>query len=204
MRKKNILALISAAALALTLSACGGNPASALPVLEAPGAGQTSSATASGTETEARVKPDSSKYDDDITGLLTYMKDGQGIALDGEGVTFENGSVTIAESVTSFTQMSFKEIGAENGYRCQFSFNGSTIQAEFYAFDPENPDEKGKACISSVKEKGFFEVLGNEVPAVLHPSGKYVMVYTDAKAEKDENSAAQKDWATELFLSFKA
>lgn len=204
MRKRNILALISAAALVLTLSACGGTASAALPVLEAPGAGQTSSAAASGTETEARVKPDSSKYDDDITGLLTYMKDGKGIALDNEGVTFENGMVVIAENITSFTQMSYKEIGAENGYRCQFGFSGSTIQAEFYAFDPENPDEKGKACISSVKEKGFFEILGNEVPAVLHPSGKYLMVYMDANAEKKEENAAQKEWATELFQSFKA
>lgn len=204
MRKKNILALISAAALALTLSACGGSPASGLPALETPGAGQTSSGAASGAEAEARVKPDSSKYDDDIAGLLTYMKDGKGIALDGEGVTFENGSVTIAEDVTSFTQMSFKEIGAVNGYRCQFVFNGSTVQAEFYAFDPENLDEKGQACVSSVKEKGFFEVLGNEVKATLHPSGKYLMIYNDEKAEKNDLNKAQKDWATELFLDFKS
>lgn len=204
MRKRNILALLSAAVLAVTLSACGGTGSASLPVLESPETVQTSSGTASGTKAETREKPDSAKYDDDIAGLLSYMKDGKGIALDSEGVTFENGSAVIAENVTSFTQMSYKEIGAENGYRCQFSFNGSTVQAEFYAFDPENLDEKGQACISSVREKGFFEVLDNEVPAVLHPSGKYLMVYTDANAEKNEANAAQKDWAVELFQSFKA
>lgn len=202
MKKRNILALISAAALALTLSACGGPASARLPELEVPG--QTSSGTASGAEAQARVKPDSSKYDDEIGGLLTYMKDGKGIALDGEGVTLENGSVDIAENVTSFTQMSYKEIGAENGYRCQFGFNGSTVQAEFYALDPDNLDEKGQACVSSVKEKGFFVVLDNEVRAVLHPSGKYLMVYNDEKAEKDDLNKEQKDWATELFLGFKA
>lgn len=204
MKKRNILALIAAAALTLTLSACAGTASGKLPALEAPEAGQTSSGTASGVETEAHVKPDSSKYDDDLTGLLNYMKDGKGIALDDEGVTLEDGAVVIAENVTSFTQMSYKEIGAENGYRCQFSFNGSTVQAEFYSFDLDNLDEKGNACLSSVKEKGYFEILGNEVRAVLHPSEKYLMVYTDANAEKNEANAAQKDWAEELFLGFKA
>lgn len=203
MKKRNILALLSAAVLALTLSACGRTSSAALPLLEAPGAGQTSSGAESGVETETREKPDSSKYDDDITGLLTYMKDGKGIALDDEGVTFENGFAVIAENVTSFTQMSYKEIGAENGYRCQFSFNSSAVQAEFYSFDLDNLDEKGNACLSSVKEKGYFEILGNEVQAVLHPSEKYLMVYTDANAEKKETNAAQKEWAEEIFLSFK-
>ena len=54
--------------------------------------------------------------------------------------------------------------------------------------------------MDSVREKGFFQVLDNEVPAVLHPSEKYLMIYTDTK--KDEKNEAQKKLAEELFLSF--
>ncbi len=197
---KRMTALVCAGVLALTLSACGGNTVKRPPDL----AVETSSAV--GGETEiVRKAPDSSKYEDDLTGLMSYMKDGKAIALD-EGVKFDNGAVVVAEDVTSFTQMSFKEIGAENGYRCQFVYNGSTVQAEFYAFDPENLDTKGKECIGSVREKGFFVILGNEVKAILHPSKKYLMIYTDAKAEKDgeaSDNAAQKRWAEELFLGFR-
>lgn len=196
---KRMTALVCAGVLALTLSACGGNTVKRPPDL----AVETSSAAGGETET-VRKAPDSSKYEDDLTGLMTYMKDGKAIALD-EGVTFDNGAVAAAEDVTSFTQMSFKEIGAENGYRCQFTFGGSTVQAEFYAFDPENLNEKGQACISSVREKGYFEILGNEVQAILHPSEKYLMIYTDPNAEKDgeaSDNAAQRRWAEELFLGF--
>ncbi len=195
MRKK-ILALAGAAVLALTLTACGGQQSS-IPKLTV----AASSSAVSGGAEEARSKPDSAKYEDNLAGLLRYMQDGKAITLD-EGVTFDNGSVAVAEGVTSFTQMSYQEIGAEDGYRCQFSYHSSTVQAEFYAFDSENLNEKGRACLASVQEKGFFEILDNEVQAVLHPSEKYLMIYTDSNAEKEEENKAQKEWAQELFLSF--
>ncbi len=194
MRKK-IFALVGAAVLALTLTACGSQQTS-VPKLTV----ETDSSAVSGGE-EARTKPDGAKYEDNLAGLLSYMQDGKAIVLD-EGVTFANGVVEIAEDVTSFTQMSYQEIGAEDGYRCQFTFNGSTVQAEFYSFDSENLGEKGNACISSVKEKGYFEILDNEVQAVLHPSEKYLMIYTDSNADKEEENKTQKEWTQELFLSF--
>lgn len=202
--KKRILSLLSAAALLLTLTACGGTTDSGLPTLEV-AAG--SSAAESGEQGEARKKPVGNyenESPDGMSGLLAYMEDGKAVARDTENVKFENGSIIIAENTTSFVQMSFKEIGAVNGYRYQFTYNGGTVQAEFYRFDPDDLDEKGRACLDSVKTKGFFEVLGNEVPAVLHPSGEYLMVYTDANAEKNEKNASQKEWAEELFLSFPA
>ncbi len=192
---KKILALAAAAALALSLSACGGT-AVKLPALE-----QEVSSTASGGAEPVRKKPDSSKYDDTLLGLLSYMEDGGAVARDTERVTFDNGSIVIEDGVTSFVQMSYKEIGAVNGYRYLFTFNKSTVQAEFYEFDLENLNEKAEACIANVKEKGFFEILDNEVPAVLSASGKYLMIYTDPRT--DEVSAAQKEWAQELFLGFR-
>lgn len=197
--KKRMLSLLSAMALLLTLTACGGVSGSRLPALE-PETKETSGATEI-----VHTKPAGEYKNEDpdgMIGLLTYMEDGKAIVRDTENVKFENGAVVTAENTTSFVQMSFKEIGAVNGYRYQFTYNGSTVQAEFYRFDPDNLDEKGKTCLDSVKEKGFFELLGNTVPATLHPSGKYLMIYTDAK--EDEKNKAQKKWAEELFLSFPA
>lgn len=191
---KKILTIMAAAALVLTLAGCGGAGIK-LPVLTT----ETSS-TSSGAGEAARKKPGGT-YEDTLFGLLAYMEDGGAIAKD-EGVAIKDSGVSIAEGVTSFTQMSYKEIGAVDGYRCQFSYNGSTVQAEFYEFDPENLDEKAKECVSSVKEKGFFDILDNQVRAVMHPSGKYLMIYTDGNAEKQDENKEQKAWAEELFLNF--
>ncbi len=184
MRKRNILALLSAVALVCTLSACGavGEKLPQLPAGE--------SSTASGQETAVREKPDASGYEDDLDGLCAYLEAGKAIVKD--------------DTAASFTEMSYKEIGAIGGYRYRFTYNGSTVQAEFYEFDLESLDARGKECLDSVKEKGFFQVLDNEVPAILHPNGKYLMIYTDENAEKNEKNADQKQWAEELFRGFKA
>ena len=196
MMKKRILALCMAGAMAITLSACGG-VAPRLPQLTT----EEASSAVSGGEEKTAKKPNSADYEDTLLGLCSYMEDGKAVVKDEEAVAFENGKVVFKkDSVTTFVEMSYKEIGAIGGYRYQFAYNGSTVQAEFYEFAPENLDEKGKACLDSVREKGFFQVLDNEVPAVLHPSEKYLMIYTDTK--KDEKNEAQKKLAEELFLSF--
>lgn len=201
MNLKKISMLLAAAALTLSLSACAGSPVAKLPILD-PETKETSGVTE-----VVHTKPAGDYKNEDpdgMLGLLTYMEDGKAVVRDTESVQFDQNSKTIvtAENTTSFVQMSFKEIGAVNGYRYQFTYKGSTVQAEFYRFDPENLDDKAKACLSSVREKGFFEVLGNQVPATLHPSGKYLMIYTDGNAEKNEENAAQKAWAEELFLDY--
>lgn len=116
---------------------------------------------------------------DTLDGLCEYMADGMAFA--GDPV-----------------EMSYKEIGAIGGVRYRFTYNGSTVQVELYEFDPDNLDEKGKECLDSVKEKGKFTVLDNEVPAVLN--GKYMMIYTDA-SKKEENTA-QKERVEQLFKDF--
>ncbi len=116
---------------------------------------------------------------DTLEGLCEYM---------AEGLSFAGDPV----------EMSYKEIGAIGGVRYRFTYNGSTVQVEFYEFDPDNLDEKGKACLDSVKETGKFTVLDNQVPAV--QNGKYLMIYTD-ESKKEENTA-QKDRVEKLFLDF--
>lgn len=116
---------------------------------------------------------------DTLEGLCEYMA--EGLAFAGDPV-----------------EMSYKEIGAIAGVRYRFTYNGSTVQVEFYEFDLDNLDEKGKACLDSVQEKGVITVLDNEVPAVLN--GKYLMIYTDT-SKKEENTA-QKERVEQLFLDF--
>ena len=116
---------------------------------------------------------------DTLEGLCEYMA--EGLAFAGDPV-----------------EMSYKEIGAIAGVRYRFTYNGSTVQVEFYEFDPDNLDEKGKACLDSVQEKGVITVLDNEVPAVLN--GKYLMIYTDT-SKKEENTA-QRERVEQLFLDF--
>lgn len=116
---------------------------------------------------------------DNLEGLQEYMA--EGLAFAGDPV-----------------EMSYKEIGAIAGVRYRFTYNGSTVQVEFYEFDPDNLDAKGKECLDSVKEKGKLTVLDKEVPAVLN--GKYLMIYTDT-SKKEENTA-QKERVEQLFLDF--
>ena len=191
--KKRVSALLLAVALLLSMAACGGAAAGRLPTMEVAAEGEENS----------RTTPDSANFDDNLIGLCSYMEAGGAVVKDEEAVSFRNGEVVFhQDKVTSFVEMSYKEIGAIGGYRYQFTYNGATVQAEFYAFDLDNLDEKGKACLDSTREKGFFEVLGNEVRATLHPNGKYLMIYTDGK--DDEKNKAQKQWAEELFFSFQA
>lgn len=123
---------------------------------------------------------DAGRFDDNLAGLCKYMEENQ--AVTGEKV-----------------EMSYKEIGAVAGFRYVFKYDGSNVQTEFYEFDMDNLDEKGKECIGSVQEKGFFTILGNDVPATLQ--GKYLMIYTDA--DTDEANTAQREKVLELFQGFK-
>lgn len=155
--------------LTLSLTACGGQMEQ-IPTLEVPDA-------ESGIEREP-VKD--TEFSDDLDGLCKYMEANQVIAGEKD-------------------YMSYKEIGAKDGCRYRFKYDGSTVQAEFYEFDLDNLDEKGRECLGSVKEKGSFTVLGNEAPAVLN--GKYLMVYTDG--DKDEVNAAHCAEVLVLFNGFK-
>ena len=121
---KRILVFAGAAAVALTLSACGGQMEQ-LTELEP---------VSSGIDW---APAETASFEDDLDGLCKYMETNK--AVSGEK-----------------DYMSYKEIGAVDGCRYRFKYDGGTVQAEFYEFDLENLDEKGKECVDSVREKGFF------------------------------------------------
>lgn len=136
----------------------------------------TLEAASSGIEQES---VSASQFEDTLDGLCKYM---------------EANHVVTGEK----TAMSYKEIGAIDGYRFLFKFDGSTVQAEFYEFDLDNLNDKAQDCLSSVETKGFFTILGNDVPAV--QQGKYLMIYTDG--DNDEVNTAQRDKVLDLFQKF--
>lgn len=82
------------------------------------------------------------------------------------------------------TEMSYDMIGAKAGHRYMFTFNGSSVTAEFYEYDLKNLNSEAKTTIESVKKNGNFELLGMTTEATLSDNGKYLMVYTDNSGEK--------------------
>ena len=174
---KRLLALGLCALLALSLAACGAT-SEKLPTLALEAAG---SGVESGQEQPEAVAD--ADYEDNLAGLCQYME--ANYAVTGEAEEMEYGI-----------------IGAVNGVRYRFQFNGVTLQVEFYEFDLDNLGEQGQACLDSVRETGEFTMLDDQVPAVLSDSGKYMMIYTDAN-DSEENTA-QRQRAEEAFRAFKA
>lgn len=98
-------------------------------------------------------------------------------------------------------------IGAQKGYRFTDSAN-SDVTIEVYEFNLEKLSETGKATVDSVndKEKGYFTIFGQEVPAQMSKNGKYMLVYTDPKLQGDNTDEARqerKDAVLKVFNSWK-
>lgn len=99
------------------------------------------------------------------------------------------------------TEMAYSMIGAVDGHRYMFTFNNSSVTAEFYEFDLKNLNDDAKKTIDDVKKNGEFELLGMKTQATLSDNGKYLMIYVDNSSE-DLNTTRTKD-VLEAFKSFK-
>lgn len=173
---KKLLAVLLAAALCLSLAACGA-PVAKLETLE------TSSTVSEGETAPAEKEPVG--YDKDIQGLCKFMEDSKLVT--GEKV-----------------QMSYDVIGAVNGYKYAYTYNSSSVQVEVYEFATENIPETAQAVIDAVRADGSFVILENTVPATLSADNHYLMIYTDGKAEKDEINGKHKTHVLERFAAFAA
>lgn len=100
----------------------------------------------------------------------------------------------------NYVDMKADVIGAVDGRKYQFNFNGTTIITEFYEFDLNNLNETAKATINSVRENGTFDVLGTSVNASITKGGKYVYIYGDTKT--DDANVAQMQKAMNLIQEF--
>ena len=191
---KKLLALVATVALAVTLTACTGT-GEQLPGLTLETSSASTSSTTSGVdvptasdEEDAQVEiqveevPDT-EFEDTIDGLCDYLSANKAVTGDP-------------------TEMAYETIGATEGYRFRFILGKSTVQVEVYAFDLDNLGDQAQTVLDSVREKGSFTMLDNEVPATLNSDGKYLLIYTDTST--DATNVAQKERVTELFTSFHA
>lgn len=167
---KNLFAAVLLAAFCLSLASC------------APGAAQAPELTVSDASQEEPPAPkDPANYDRDVQGLCSYLED-CGVAV-GDRV-----------------QMSFDVIGAKNGYKYNYRYNGSTVQLEVYEFDTANLPEAGVKTLETLRVSGKFDVVGTLVDGTLSFDERFLLVYTDAK--NDEVNAAHRDHVTACFDRF--
>jgi hypothetical protein len=165
--------------LAIVLSACGAAGGAKLPELMPEG----ESGTVSGEEAQAPATMSQEDCEDNLDGLSEYL--------------LGNAAVTGDKVV-----MSFDVIGAVNGYKYNYAYNGGRIQCEIYEFDLESLNEAGAKALEEVKSKGKIEVLDKEIDAMLSDNGKYLMIYADSS--KDDKNAGLRSKIEELFKGFKA
>ena len=132
---KKLLAVLLAALLCVSVTACANNSASSTAV-----ATLETSSTASEGETAESTDKDPAGYQ----GLCKYLEDCK---------------VAAGEKV----QMSYDVIGAENGYKYVYRYADSAVQLEVYEF-PAELSETAKALQDAVRADGTFKVLDNTVP----------------------------------------
>ena len=189
---KKIFAVAAAAALLLSISACGvnvgtvsGEDGSTSDVILSSTAGEeTSQGTESATSSEDPEQAQK-KQEDNLKGLCAYLA--QNGCVGGDPV-----------------DMAAEFIGAKTGVQYRFSYEGSNnVTVELYEYDPDNLSEDAQTVLDSVKENGSFSVIGREVTdAHVSTNGKYLMVYKDTQTN-EKNELHKKD-VIELFQGFKA
>lgn len=175
---KKWIVVALAAILCVGMTACVASPTASMATLE-------NSATPEEGKVAEEVIKDPAGYDDDIQGLCKYMEDCKVTAGDRE-------------------QMSYDVIGAKNGYKYAYLYNGSSVQLELYEFATENIPEAAQDVIASVREKGTFHILDHDVPATLSADGRFMMIHTDAQAEKQDLNKAHKAHVDACFEEFTA
>lgn len=132
-------------------------------------------------EGETPAPADPADYDRDAVGLCLFLEASK--AATGDRV-----------------QMSYDVIGAKNGYRYNYRYNGTTVQLEVYEFDPENLSEAGQKTINSLRDAGKFEVMGSTVPGTLSADGRFLLLYTDTK--NDDVNREHTAYVEECFRTF--
>lgn len=175
---KKWIAVILVALLCLAVTGCAANRGAASPTLE------VSAASEDGEIVTGEIK-DPANYEDDIQGLCKFLEDC---------------GVTAGDRV----QMEYGVIGAKNGYKYVYAYGDSTVQLEVYEYDTENLSATAQEVQNAVKAEGAFHLLDNTVPAQLSANGRYMLIYTDERAEKEDANKAHKEHVAECFKAFTA
>lgn len=166
---KKILAFAMVVLMVLTLGACASSSSSSQTKVES--------------ITDAISTPDETagtkEYSDDLRGLCDYMADANCVYALPES--------TEDEKMTDPVAMEANLIGADEGYKFTYTYEGGTVVVELYSysdFDSEwykQAKNEGKITISTEIDNGTFD-------AVLSDSGKYLMIYSDSKDRTDREA----------------
>lgn len=179
---KKIWILIAAAAVTVTLTACGTGDISSSS--KATSSKAASSQAASSQAASSQQKVQESSVSDDLGGLQAYL-------------------VGNAEVTGTPATMRGDMIGAKSGVRYLYGHSGNNnITLELYEFDTANPSEKAQKTIADAKASGKIDVLGQSVDGVLSKSGKYLMIYKNTAS--DDTQKAYDAQVKKLFTEFKA
>ena len=180
---KKVLALAAAAALLLSISACGvdvgtvsGSDGTTSDAILSSVPGEESQTGEESQEPAKDPEEIEAEVDDNLTGLCSFLAQTGGVG--GDPV-----------------DMAADFIGAVAGVQYRFSYEGSNnVTVELYEYDLDN---------LNVKANGTFTVIGQEVTdAYLSDSGKYLMIYKDTQT--NEQNELHKQEIVEQFQGFKA
>lgn len=176
---KKWIAVILAVLMCLSLTGCAGNRAAA------GGAKlEVSEKAEDGSYVTGEVK-DPAQYEQNVQGLCKFLED-CGVAA-GDRV-----------------QMEYGVIGAKNGYKYVYAYGDSSVQLEVYEYDTEALSDTAKAILDAVKTEGCFHLLDNTVPAQLSADCRYMLIYTDERAAKNDANKAHKEHVVKCFETFTA
>ncbi len=135
------------------------------------------------TVSDEEQNPEMSSYTNDFDGIVNYLKDSEVLAGDAQ-------------------EMAADFIGAVNGGKFTFSYEGASVTCEIYEFDLDNLSAKAEETIASVKENGTFRSLNEDVSATLSDSGKFLMIYKSSASSKNETQKAMTERINEKFSGF--
>lgn len=171
---KKILLIVLAALMALSAASCG------------MGASNTEAATIEIASVDD-VKLDD--YENTFDGLINYFKK------IGYILCADNGA-----SNTTQVDLNAESIGAKQGKRFKFAYEGSTVTMELYELYT-GADATSTDALEEAKKTGTLNVFDIEKFDVhFSNNSKYMMIYLDK--DDDEENTSRKESAIELFKKF--
>ncbi len=186
---RKIIALAAAALLtAGFMTGCG---------VQAVGDGQSATIVSSSSAAENSADENSSQ-----TQAEQVTEDSVEDSLEGLKEYFTAKGYIPADATQSNLQANI--IGAKEGSRYTFQYEGANVQMELYEFDLDNLDENAQKTIDEANTSGTMTVIGITATgtAVMSDSGKYLMFYNDPNT--DEAHQAHTQEIIDAFKTFKS
>lgn len=182
--KKIIAGIVAVLMLTVSFAGCNNDPLSKQNV-----AAETTATTEADNASE-KEEPKDKIYSETVDGMAELFID--------------KGYLTKEQVEKDMTEMDATLIGAEEGKRYKTALNNAEILIELYSYNPKDLNDTAKKIISSVKEKGEFELIKDHpAPAYLSDNEEFLMVYTDkSNPAEDTDNYKRMQEVVETFKAF--